>query len=182
MRDLLVLCCIGILSAAAWMATAGAADPGHGGGHGRGGSEGSMRHGGVHSEIIILMMMPTQPETRSLLFFGEPEAGPAPPGLPTGGLVVGGPEHLSGGHAVIPAVHLLTHVAVRVDGGEALIPQPAAPGDAGSDQGGAATSQPNPAASPSSPRPPGGVGPGRPVSGWSGPGLPGPGRPVSPRG
>ena len=37
-----------------------------------------------------------------------------------------------------------------------------------------------PRVSPWSPRPPGAAGPGRRVSGWSGPGLPGPGRPAEP--
>jgi len=58
-----------------------------------------------------------------------------------------------------------------------LIPSPAAPSAADSDEAGAATAQPNPPVSPSS-RPPGAAGPGRPASRWFVPGRPGPGRPV----
>ena len=121
-------------------------------------------------------------ETILALFWGTGTGFPEP-GMPEGGgLGVGGPEHMIAGHPVGPAIHPLTHVAVRVERGEAVIPQPTAPGAAESDQAGAATAQPNPpTASPLPPRPPGAAGPGRPVSGWSGPGLPGPGRPASPR-
>ena len=51
------------------------------------------------------------------LFPGEPEPGPAAPGMPTGGLAVGGPEHMIAGHPVGPAIHPLAHVAVRVERG-----------------------------------------------------------------
>jgi hypothetical protein len=65
--------------------------------------------------------------------------------------------------------------------GKGLIPQATASHAAESDQSGAATAQPNPTASPSSPRPPGTTGPGRRMAGTSGPGLPGPGRRITPR-
>jgi len=186
MRDLLILGGIGFLSTVAWIVTADAGDSGQGSMHGssaHGGSHstfaGHMRHGGGYAGGHVFFS--TQPETRSTLFAGEPEPGPAAPGMPMGGLVVGGPEHMIAGHLVGPAIHPLAHVAERVERGEAVIPQPTAPSAAESDQAGAATVQPNPTASPLPPRPPGAAGPGRPVSGWSSPGLPGPGRPASPR-
>ena len=181
MRGLLILGGIGVFSTAAWTATADDGASWYGSKHprpGHGGLEYHMRHGGGHFAIAgqLGMFFPTPPE----LFTWESEPGPAP-GMPTGGLVVGGPEHRIAGHLVGPAIHPLTHVTVLVERGEAVIPQPTAPSAAESDQAGAATAQPNPTASPSSPRPPGAVGPGRPVSGWSSLGLPGPGRPPSPR-
>jgi hypothetical protein len=184
MRDLLILGGIGILSTAVWMVTADAGDSGHGSMHGSAGHggnhsgfEGPMRH---RAGYYGPMGTGFQPEMREL-FAGEPEPGPAAPGMPMGGLVVGGPEHLIAGHLVGPTIHPLTHVAVRFEGGEAVNPQPTVPSAAESDQAGAATVQPDPTASPLPPRPPGAAGPGRPVSGWSSPGLPGPGRPASPR-
>jgi hypothetical protein len=187
MRDLLILCGIGILSAAAWTVTAGAQGQGSmPASQGQGGLGGPMRLvGGYMSHRGMFIPTPPQLERRSLLFFGEPETGPAPPGMPTGGLEAGVPEHLIADYPVVPAIHLLANAAEQ---DAALIPQPTAPGGATThiaaetDQAGAATAQPNPTASPLSPRPPGAVGPGRPVSGWSGPGLPGPGRRVGPRG
>jgi hypothetical protein len=183
MRDLLILGGIGILSASAWVLTADAGTPGHGlmhGPPGHGGLGGHMRHHGGHAGHMGTFF----PETLWQLFPGEPELGLAAPGIPTVGLVEGGPGHMIPEHPAHPATHPLAHVAVR---GEVVIPQPKAPGGpaapAGSesDEAGAATVQPNPTTSPSSPRPPGAAGPGRPVSGWSGPGRPGPGRPANPR-
>src|SRR5579883_1468524 len=181
MRDLRILGGLGLLSAAVWSVTAAAAAAGpgggHGGSHGHAGRESPMRPGGGHSEIIIWLFLPSQLETRSRLFPGEPEPGPAPPGLLLGGLGAGGPEPPLADHRAGPAIHSHAHVAVRVERGEAVIPQPTASVLDGSDQAGAATAQPNPTANPGSPRPPGAGGPGRPVLGRSGPGRPGPGRP-----
>jgi len=206
MRNLLILGGIGILSTAAWTVIADDGASGYGSKHarpGHGGLEYHMRHGGGHFATAgqLGMFFPTPPE----LFTWESEPGPAP-GMPTGGLVAGRPEHMIAGHSVGPAIHPLTHVTVQVERGEAVIPQPTAPSAAESDRAGAATAmaqpnptasplqprppgaatatataQPNPTASPLPPRPPGAAGPGRPVSGWSSPGLPGPGRPASPR-
>jgi hypothetical protein len=185
MRDLLILCRIGILSAAAWTVTAGEAASGHGSMHGspgHGGPGGHMRHGDGHAEHMGIFF-PSEPAHQFMsLVAGELGPGPAYLGMPMGGVVAGGPEHMIAGHLVGLAIHPLAHVAARVEPGEAVIPQPTAPGDAQSDQAGAATAQPNPpAANPLPPRLPGAFGPGRRVSGRSSPGLPGPGRPPSPR-
>jgi hypothetical protein len=185
MRGLLILGGIGILSAAAWSVTAGEGASGQRSAHGasgHGGLEGHVRHGGGHAGHTG-MFWPTQQEARPrLLFAGESEPRIAALGMPTGGLMVGGAEHVIEGHLVGPAIHPHAHVVVRVEWEEAVIPQPPAPIAVESDQAGAATAQPNPlTASPLQPRPPGAAGPGRPVSGWSSPGLPGPGRPASSR-
>jgi hypothetical protein len=185
MRGLLILCGIGILSMAAWTVTAGA--------QGRGSMQVSQGQGALGEPLRPAggswgrrgLFLPTSPqqERRSLLFFGEPETGPAPPGMPTAGQEAGVPEHLISDYPVIPAIHLVGNAVEQVDHAQAAIPQPTVPGAAAeTDQAGAATAQPGPTASPSLPRPPGAVGPGRPVSGWSGPGLPGPGRRARPRG
>jgi hypothetical protein len=183
MRDLLILRGIGILSTAACIVSVDIGASGQerthgaaarGGGHGT--FEGQMKH---RAGYPMHLGIGFQPEMRHL--FGEPETGPAAPGMPMGDLGLGGPEHMVAGHLVGPAIHALTHVPVRVEGEEAVVPQPTAPSAAESDQAGAATAQPDPTASPLPPRPPGAAGPGRPVSGWSSPGLPGPGRPPSPR-
>ncbi len=183
MRNLLILCGIGILAAMAWTVTAGAQGQGSPGSQGQGALGGPMRLvGGYMSHRGMFITTPPQLERRSLLFFGEPETGPAPPGMPMGGLEAGVPEHLIADYPVVPAIHLLSNAAEQVEQQAAVSSPPIAPGGAETDQASAATAQPNPTASPSSPRPPGTVGPGRPVSGWSGPGLPGPGRPARPRG
>jgi len=96
-------------------------------------------------------------------------------------LILGGIGILIAGHLVGPPVHPHAHIAMRVEREEHLIPQSTAPSASEADEEGAATAQPNPTASPLSPRPPGAAGPGRPASGWSGPGRPGPGRPERPR-
>jgi hypothetical protein len=185
MRNMLILCAIGILSAAAWTVTAGEGASGHGSMHGspgHGGYGGQMRHGGGHAEHMGIFFPSEPAHTFMEHVAGEPVPGPAYLGMPMGGLVVGGPEHMIAGHLVGPAIHPLAHVAARGERGEDVIPQPTAPGDAQSDQAGAATAQPNPpTANPLPPRPPGAVGPGRPVFGWSSPGRPGPGRPPSQR-
>jgi hypothetical protein len=179
-RALLILCGIGVLSAAAWTVTAIAQGQGRGSNpasQGQGYLEGSLRPvGGFMGRRGMVIPTPPQLEQRSLLFFGEPETGPAPPGMPTAGLEPGGPEH-----PVVPAaIHLLGDTSDQVMADQAAT-QPG--GAAETDQAGAAaTAQPGPAASPSTPRPPGAVGPGRRVSGRPGPGRPGPGQPARPRG
>jgi hypothetical protein len=179
MRDALIVCGIGILSAAAWTVTAGEGASGHGSMHGspgHGGGAGHMRLGG-HCEHMGIFFPTEAVHQITELVAGEPGPAPAYLGMPTGGLVVGGPEHMIAGHLVGPSAHPLAHVAARVEPGEVVISQPSSGGDTQSDQAGAATAQPNPpTANPLPPRPPGASGPGRPVSGWSSPGLPGPGR------
>ncbi len=103
MRDFLILRAVGILIAATWTAPSEAAGPGHGatpGAHGSGGSEGNMRPGGgraVHMGIFL----PSQFQILATLFPGEPESGPAAPGMTAGALQPGGgPEHLIAGHPV----------------------------------------------------------------------------------
>ncbi len=181
MRGLLILSGVGIISMAVWTATADDGAPWYGAKHprpGHGGLEYHMRHGGGHFATAgqLGMDFPTPPE----FYPWESEPGPAP-GMPTGGLVVGGPEHRIAGHLVGPTIHPLTHFTVQVEGGQTVTPQPTVPSAGQAGQAGAATAQPDPTASPLQSRPPGTAGPGRPVSGWSSPGLPGPGRPASPR-
>jgi len=185
MRDKLNLCGIGILSAAAWTVTTGEGASGHGSTHGssrHGGHAGHMQHGGGHAEHMGIFFPSELAHQVMEHVAGEPGPGPANLGMPMGGQVVGEPEHMIASHLVGPAIHALAHVAARVEPGEVVIPQPTAANDAQSDQAGAATAQPNPpTANPLPPRPPGAIGPGRPVSGQSSPGLPGPGRLLSPR-
>jgi hypothetical protein len=192
MRGLLTLGGIAILSAAAWTATLVAADPPQGavpgsqrpggfeGNLGRAqppramtpsGPAGSSRYIRYHTEPmgsggIILYQLQIQPS----LFPGQPEMGPAPPGMPSGSS-----DHPIAAQSVVPAIHFLSPGASTVEA-ESAHPRPEIAGAAGADQDGGAMAQPNPAASPSTPRPPGTRGPGRPVSGWFGPGRPGPGR------
>jgi len=181
MRGLLILNGIGFLSTV-WTVSADDGSSAYRSKHarpGHGGLEYHMRHGGGHFAIggQLGMYFPTPPE----LYTWESEPGPAP-GMPTGGLVVGGPEHRIAGHLVGPATHAPTHLIVQVEGRMAVTPQPTIPSATDTDQAGTATAQPSPpTASPWQSRPPGASGPGRPVSGWSSPGLPGPGRPASPR-
>jgi hypothetical protein len=189
MRGLLILGGVGVLSAAAWIVTAGrgalAQDQGQARVHGPGGRGGThttgftgpMKHATHHPVNFGLAF---QPEMREL-FAGQPEPGPPTPDMALGDSGVGGPGHLIAGHQVAPSIHPLTHVPMRFEGDDVAIPQPPAPIADDSDRAGAATVQPDPSASPMPPRPPGAAGPGRPVSGWSSPGLPGPGRPASPR-
>ena len=184
MRDLVIRFSIGILSMAAWTVTADEGASVQGSAHGsasHGGHGGSMRHGGGHAGHSG-MFWPVGLEARPRLLFAE-EVGPRPTalGMPTGGLMIGGPEHLIVGHLLAPAIHPLAHVMVWVDRGQVVIPQPTAPSAGELDEPGGATAQPNPTATPLQPRPPGAAGPGRPMSGQSSPGLPGPGRPTSPR-
>lgn len=126
----------------------------------------------------------TEAETVPYLFVGEPGSGAAAPGMFTGIAVVGvgvsGAEQRTAGHPVGPASHPQAHVSVCAEQGEPSTSQPAAAGADESDRTGGATAQPDPGASPVSQRPPGALGPGRPVFGWSGPGLPGPGQAASP--
>ena len=184
MRELLMVCGIGILSAAAWTVTAGEGASGHGSMHGslgRTGFAGHMRPGG-HCEHMGIFFPSAAVHQFIEDVAGEPGPGPAHVGIPAGGLVVGGSEHMVAAHLEGPTVHPLAHVVARVEPGEAVISQPSSAGDSQRDQAGAATAQPNPpTANPLPPRPPGASGPGRPVSGWSSPGLPGPGRRPNPR-
>jgi hypothetical protein len=173
MRGLRMVGVVGVLSAAALTVTAHAGAGGHGSGHGSHG-HGGMHGGGQPSHIGVIFAI--EMETQSKLFHGEPQPGPAAPGV----LMAGGPEHRIAGDLVGPSTHPAAHVVVRGERGEVLSSQPTAPTADESDQAGAATAQPNPTASPSSPRPPGAAGPGKLVVGWPGPGLPGPGRPANP--
>lgn len=183
MRDVLILVGIGILSVAAWKVTAAEGGSGQRSAHGatgHGGLEGPARHGGGHAGHTVTFC-PTEPEAHPrLLFIGETSPRIAALGMPTGGLMVGGPEHVFEGHLVGPAINPLAHIVLRIEGGEAVIPQPPASSAGESDQEGGATAQPDPTASPLQSRPPGAAGPGRPVSGRSSPGRPGPGRPANP--
>jgi hypothetical protein len=182
MRKMLIVGGVGMLSLAVLTVTLDARAQGHGAAHGsrgHGGLEGHMRRGGGHAGHAG-SVFPMQLASEPYLFPGEPEPGPAAPGIFTGGAIVGGSEHMTAGHLLNPAGHPLVHVTARVEQGEPLIPQRTAPSADESDQAGAVTAQSDLTASPISARPPGAGGPGRPVSGWSGPGLPGPGRPASP--
>ncbi len=175
MRGLLILGGLVILSAAAWTGTADAGGGGHGsghGGHGHGGLEGRMTRGAGHVDLVGILL--------STEFWHE-EAGPGPvaPEMFSGGVMVDGSEHVVADHLEGPAIHPMAHIPLRLEGGAVSIPQPTEPGGAGSGHDDAATAQPYPAVSPWLPRPPGAAGPGRRVSGWSGPGRPGPGRPAS---
>ena len=158
MRNVLILGGIGLLSMAAWIATAGAVDFEQAQVHGPGGRGGThttgfgapMKHVVRHPANLGLAF---QPEMREL-FAGQPEPAPPAPGMLVGDLGIGGPDHLIPGHLVAPAIHPLTHLAVRFEGGEAVSPQPAAPSAGDADQAGAATAQPDPTSSPLPPRPP----------------------------
>jgi hypothetical protein len=182
MRDLLILCGVGILSAAAWTATAYASGRGPHGPPLHGGLVDQMKHRASHVEHHMGIFFPSAPAHQFMdQLPGEPGPAPAHLGMPMGGVMVGGPEHMISPHLAVPAIHPIAHVAARVESGQAANTQPTAPGADDSDQEGAATAQPNPpTASPLAPRPPGAVGPGRLMFGRSGPGLPGPGRPPSP--
>ena len=184
MRSLLILSVIGTLGALVWTLSADARGSGHGGMHappGHGAHAGHMMQGGGHvGNMGILFQIETEQQIMERVA-GEPGPAPAYVGVPTSG-VVAVPEHTMADHLAGPGVHPLAHPAARGERAEDVIPQPAAPSAAASDQAGAATAQPNPpVASRLAPRPPGAAGPGRPGSGWSGPGRPGPGRPLSPR-
>jgi hypothetical protein len=177
MRGLMIVSGLGMLSAAAWAAAADASGHGHGsahGAHGHGRSEGPMRHGAGHPDFVGMMMA-----THSSIEEREPAA--IAPEMFSGGPVGGGSEHLVGGHPAGSAIHPPVRVPLRVERGSAALPQPTAAEGTESDHDGAATGPPNPTVSPWSSRPPGAAGPGRPVSGWSGPGRRGPGRPAGPR-
>ncbi len=159
MRDMLILCAIGALSAAAWTATAGEGPSVHGAMHGspgRGFVTGHMGHSGHHvgSMGIFFPVEPAQQFMQQL----PGSSGPAPThfGMSTTAPAVFEPEHIATAHAVGPAIHPLEHVGAPVEARAAVIPRPAAVGAADSDQAGAATAQPNPpTARPSASRPPG---------------------------
>jgi hypothetical protein len=187
MRKMLVLGYVGILSMAAGTVTSDAQLQGRGTGRDtyiQGDLEYRIvqirRHAGRFGHTVFA----TEAETVPYLFIGEPRSGPAAPGILTSiavvGMGAGGAEQTTAGHPVGPASHTQTRVGVRTEQGEPLTSQPAAAGADESDQTGGATAQPDPGASPVWQRPPGALGPGRPVLGWSGPGLPGPGRAAFP--
>jgi hypothetical protein len=202
MRVLPILLGIAVSFAAVWTVTLAAADPQQGavpGTQRQGGYEGAgglpqtsrvlsplgssspLRYTRYHtapmgSGGLILYQVQIQPP----LFPGQPGLGPAPPGMPTGGLDLGGPEPAIGTQPVLPAMHILTTAGEPHEA--AATPQPDAEGALAAPQAGVAPMQPNPAASPALTLPPGATGPGRRMSGWSGPGRPGPGRPARPRG
>lgn len=182
--NLLISGKIAILCTAAAAVTLGAGADGHG--HGSAG--GSRGRGGAGLEAHLMrssgaphmgIIFPTPMQLRASLFGGEPLPGSGPIGMPAGGAIVEHErEHQAMDHLAGPLIYRHGHAAGP---GEALISPANAPGADESDQGGGATAQPTPTASPSSARPPGAIGPGLPVFGLSGPGLPGPGRPERPR-
>jgi hypothetical protein len=182
MRKMLILGCLGALSMAAGAMSSEAQLQGRGTGRDiyvQGDLEYRIvqirRHAGRFAHAIFA----TESETVPYLFIGEPRSGAAAPGMFTGVAVgVGGPEQINAGHPVGPASHTQTDVPERAQ--QALTSLPAAAGDDQSDQAGATTAQPDPGANPMWQRPPGALGPGRPVFGWSGPGRPGPGRTAGP--
>ena len=186
MRNMVILSRVGILLIAAWTVTSGAQaqtqTPGSGReGYAPGGLEYRIVHIRRHAGRFTHTFFASENETVPYLFIGEPRAGTTAPHLLVGGGVVGGAEHMTAGHHLAGrAGHPVSHIPLQGERGETLAPQVEAVGGDESDQGAAATDQPDPTANPSSQRPPGAAGPGRPVAGWSGPGLPGPGRPASP--
>jgi hypothetical protein len=191
MRPILILAGIPALIAAGWTMPLEARASGHWSGHGSGhgsthgshgqdGLEGSARHRGGHTEHMGILF-PTLLELQWFFFPGEPQAGPAAPEIT---MSVAPTEHRVAGHPYPTGSvgHAHTAVAAQIRQGAALASQSTVPsGAVESDETGAATAQPNLAATPFSPRPPGAAGPGRPSQGWSGPGLPGPGRRAIPR-
>jgi hypothetical protein len=171
-----------IVIVAAWTATCDAQV------QGRGSSSDRYVQGGLEYRIVQVRrhagrfahtFFATEAETVPFVFVGEGTHGPAEPGMFVGIAVVGGTEHFAEGHAVGPAGRRLAHVPVRAEQGESLIAEPEAQRAEEADRAGTATAQTAPTASPEFQRPPGALGPGRPVLGWSGPGLPGPGRPAT---
>jgi hypothetical protein len=100
--------------------------------------------------------------------------------VPNAGLILGGQDHVIVGHLVGPAIHIREYIIQRIGQVEVPVPRIPGPVPAGSDQEDTGTAQPTPTASPSQLHPPGAIGPGQPVSGWSGPGRLGPGRVVGP--
>jgi hypothetical protein len=179
MRKPLILVSLGILSAAVWPVSSDVrAHGGHGssshGGHGHG-SESELRR--IENRTLhVGMFVPTQFVTGV-----PPEPGPPLPDLLTGGLAVGSPEHLVEGHLGAPNAHHHAHALLRFEGGQTSRSQPISPRNTEPAEDDQLTVQPNRAANPWLPRPPGAAGPGRPVSGSPSPGRRGPGRPVSPR-
>lgn len=159
-HDLLILGGIGLLSAAAWAASAGAGmEHGSRGSHGEAGlEEGSERRFWVRGEYRG-NAFPLSEEVESFLFPGEPQLSLAPPDTFPGGEGEGTPQflipadhegplsHLIPGHHPGPADHHHAHVVVPVHAGQAEIPQHPAHTGGESDDAGAATAQPDPTAS-----------------------------------
>jgi hypothetical protein len=183
MRNLVIACGIGILGAAAWTVAAGEGGSGHGSMHGSAGHQGiagQVRHSS-HAPQMGIFFPFESPYWSIDRLSGEPGPAPAHLHLPSGGVVVGGPEHPIVGHVLGPAIHPIAHVAARIETGDVANAPLTSADDAQTQQDEGATAQPNPPNASRLPtRPPGATGPGRPVIGWSGPGLPGPGRPASP--
>jgi hypothetical protein len=169
-----------IISIAAATAALDARAQGHGSGREtylQGGLEYRIVHVQRHAGRFMHTFFATETEMVPYLFIGEPGLGAAAPGMFADVAIAGAAEPMTAGHLASPAGHPLAHAPIVVGQGEPSITQPAAPDGFDSDRTGAATAQPDPTANPVTQRPPGALGPGRPVSGWSGPGLIGPGRP-----
>jgi hypothetical protein len=150
MRLVLILSGIAVMTMASGLRTAHAAPPSYGPLHGLLGLnslEGPMRQQGS-GYVEHMGLFSTQPHW------------------------AGGPGPMITGHIVGPAIHYPAHVVVRAEQSEVVTLQAPAPGGAGT----AAAAPADSTAGLALPRPPGVAGPGRRVSGWSGPGLPGPGR------
>jgi hypothetical protein len=194
MRYLLILGGIGMLSAAAWMATSNADAAGHGSAHGSHGhaglEEGSERHVSLHQEMES-NFFPGEPELTAAfvdmilldIIIGEAAEG-GPQHLFPGHLI---PGHLIPGHGAGPVSHHHAHVLVQAHSDQGSSSdqdsslQPTAHHGGESDDVGAATAQPDPTANPSIQPPPGATGPGWRMSGRPGPGRPGPGWPTRQR-
>jgi hypothetical protein len=183
MRNTLLIASVGVLSGAAWPVSLDA------GGQVRGSAPGVQqrrlelevpirRHaggGGRTGRMFFALEYETLPNPNA--FSVEVEPGPAGPGTIAGGAETGAPEQFPQ-HVVSTSSHPGEHVSVGI-GGESVTADSATPGGVVDDAGtGAGTAQPNPTANPVFARPPGAAGPGRRISGWSGPGMPGPGRPA----
>jgi hypothetical protein len=175
MNNLLTLGGASLLLMAAWPPTARAGPPGSAAPH-RILSLGSIEGLKAPPSYIepMGMVLPTHLTVRSRLFPGQ--LGPRL--VSTSGLMMGGAHPITAHHLAGLPGHLPAGTGETQVGSA----QPGGAGDSGLDQPGAATMQPNPAASAWSPRPLGAGGPGRLVSGHSGPGRPvGPGLRAGPR-
>jgi hypothetical protein len=178
MHRLSVPAMTGIILVAACALGLGSDSAGHRSSHsvpGHIGHESPMRHGSSHSGLFeIIYPMVLEPRLRSLS--SGPEPGP-PPNLILGP-PAGEPAEATSEHFLPRDLHHHAHGAARASGETAANSPPPAREGTGSDEARGATAQPDPSASPWTPRPPGASGPGRRVAGSSGPGMPGPGRPV----
>jgi hypothetical protein len=190
MYKLMISTGLGILGTAVWTATLDAGDHGHRS-MARSPAYNSPvvypRYVQFHTANIGGMIFPVQVQINPSLFPGQPEAGPAAPDLAAGDTSMSGAGSMVGDHQGFgdhhggPAFLPHPHVAVHGEHAAALMGHATAPRAGDSDQAAAASAQPNPAANPFSPRPPGAVGPGRRSAGTAGPGLPGPGQRITAR-